>query len=286
MKRILAGACLAAGLGTAAAFGAQGARLGVFVPEMFFPSAREHFDPILADGTELGIGGRYLLPLSEDRFGEVSIGDYVGLARWRLGRQTRLQVNLGGGILSRFNFSTVKNSLEVTDFTAAAPFDLTLRGGHAVRFGFWHTSSHLGDDYILRVRPAIVKKSLDSLKAIYAFSPKDRWRAYGGGAYAFNTVGIQGRGALQFGLEYMGATRWGPGIRWYVAQDTQTWERVKWNPTYCLQSGLRFSDEKRIAAAKVYVEYFTGRQYFLQFNDVHETRWSFGVGFDIGNPIK
>jgi hypothetical protein len=49
---------------------------------------------------------------------------------------------------------------------------------------------------------------------------------------------------------------------------------------------VRFDDAKRIAAARLFLEYFSGRQYFLQFLEAHESRWTLGLNFEIGNPTR
>src|SRR5581483_11810883 len=114
-----------------------------------FPSAREFYYPLLADPTELGYSGRYLWQVGGLRYGEITVGDYLGLLRWKLSPGWYLQWNIGGGVLGRFDMNTVRNALQVADYTACVPFDLH-HEHHTVRMGIWHTSSHLGDDFIAK----------------------------------------------------------------------------------------------------------------------------------------
>lgn len=255
------------------------------LPDTTFPSAKDYFETLLADPNELGYGGTFLMPVGADEFGEVTLGDYVGLLRWNLG-DVGVQWNLGGGINARFNLSTPQNEMEVVDFTAASPVDIHWGNYHTVRVGPWHTSSHLGDDYIKRVRPTILKRSQDILKTVYSFQPNPQVRLYGGGSLAFNTVALPGRTALQAGGEVLSPYFHGHLAQLYLAQDLQMWERVGWNPSYTIRAGVRFSDQKRIAAARCYVEYFTGRRLALQFYNQRETFWGLGLNFEIGNPTR
>ena len=121
-----------------------------YIPEPL-TSAREYYAPPLADPTEPSYGGRLIYPPGGNRYGEITIGDYVGLTRWRvLGMDT--QLNIGGGAIARFNLTTPQNNLEVVDFSAGMPLDVSVAKGKTLRLAYWHVSSHLGDDYIARIR--------------------------------------------------------------------------------------------------------------------------------------
>ena len=250
-----------------------------------FPSAKEYFEPFIADPTELSYGGRYVLLVGGDRLGEIMIGDTAGIVRWDWGGRG-VQVNLAGGAIARFNLSTAQNSLDVLDLTGAVPIDIRLGPGHTIRTGAWHTSSHLGDDFIDRQMPVHNRTSMDSFKAYYAYVPGPSVRLYAGTGYAVNKQNMKGRNMLQFGSEWYGPRVLSDKAQVFAAQDLQSYKRSHWNPSYNLRGGLRFADSKRIAAAKVFIEYFSGRQYFLQFYDSKETRWTFGINFEIGNPVR
>ncbi|MBI4347834.1 MAG: DUF1207 domain-containing protein [Elusimicrobia bacterium] len=273
-------ALVAAALAVVAAAGTR----NDLVPEAL-PSAREYFEPLMADPTEPSYGGRLIYPPGGARYGEVTVGDYVGLTRLRLGGLAA-QLNLGGGAITRFNLTTKRNNLEVVDFSAGVPLDVSFGRGKTLRIGYWHTSSHLGDDYIERVRPPIRKRAFDAVKAMVTWTPFEWARAYAGGSLLFNTIHLRGRGAFQLGLETLSRPLWTPDARAFLAQDFQTFERVKWQPSYNIRGGLRWSDPKRIAAASVFMEFFTGRLYYLQFQELHETHWGFGLRFEIGNPVR
>src|SRR5208282_5095958 len=221
---------------------------------------------------ELGYSGRYLFQVGGKRFGEVTIGDYVGILRWSLAPGWDMQWNMGGGVEARFDLNTSLNALDVADFTLAAPLDIH-HDSSTLRIGYWHTSSHLGDDYIGQTGTTVEKHSDDLIKAIYSYAPIEEIRLYGGGSYAFNVININGRSVLQGGIElvtpYFGDHR----AQWFLAQDLQSFQRVGWNPNYTARAGLRLSDVKRIAAVKMFLEYFTGHYYFLQLYEQKESRF-------------
>ena len=264
---------------------ANAARLEGIVPEQPFPSAREYYPPLAADPTEPAYGGRMIYPPGGARFGEITIGDHVGLTRWRLADRWNAQLNLGGGVMSRFNMSTERNSLEVVDFDLSVPLDIVFEPNQVLRLAYWHTSSHLGDDYIGREHPQQEKRAFDALKAMVSWTPSEALRFYGGGSFAFNQINLGGRGALQAGIEFMSRPVWGI-THLFLAQDLQSQERVGWNASYNIRGGLRWFDVKRIGAASLFAEYFTGREYYLQFQERRESHWGFGLRFEIGNPVR
>jgi len=260
------------------------ARAGGLLPVSEFPSAREYYPPLAADPVEPSYGARMVYPPGGARFGEISLGDYVGLTRWRLADRWRAQLNLGGGVISRFNLSTERNSLEVVDFSFTLPLDIVIEPNRVLRLSYWHTSSHLGDDFIARAHPLPTKRALDAFKSMLSYTPTDWLRLYGGGSFAFNQINLGGRGALQLGAELESRAFWGIN-HLFLAQDIQSHERVAWNPSYNIRGGLKWFDVKRIAAASLFVEYFTGHPYYLQFQEERESHWGFGLRFEIGNPV-
>ena len=152
-----------------------------------FPSAREFYYPLIADPTELGYSGRYLYQVGGGHYAEITVGDYLGLLRWQLPSDWIIQLNIAGGVLARFDMNTIRNALEVTDFTAGLPLDFH-HGDSTVRMGIWHTSSHLGDDFLKVNDVVIQKRSDDMLKVIYSYSPTKWLRLYSGGSYAFHVI--------------------------------------------------------------------------------------------------
>jgi len=250
------------------------------------PSAQEFYYPLMADPTELGFSGRYFHQTGGADFSEVSLGDYLGVLRLRLPANWVMQLNVGGGVLARFDMSSVRNALEVADYTACLPLDIH-RGAHTIRMGYWHTSSHLGDDFI-KDNPGFVlqKRTTDSMKATYSYTPTDWVRAYGGGSYAFNAVNVGGRSILQGGLELLSPYFGGHSAQLFLAQDFQSLQRVHWNPAYTVRAGVRATNSRHYGAARLFVEYFTDHYYFLQLYEHSESHVGIGLSLEIGNPTK
>jgi hypothetical protein len=244
----------------------------------FFPDAHEVFSPLRADPRELQYALRLILPVSRKLIGEAAMGDYIGLVRWTIG-STQLQVNGGGGVFGRFNISGVADDMESVDFFANVPLDWR-SGRWSGRFMMFHTSSHLGDDFVKRERVTSEKHSWDCLRWLVAFSPSKKLRLYGGYSYAFRRLPLgTKRNMLQGGAELY-TRRYAKHFEYYWANDFQSWERSDWNPGFTSQAGLRvYKNETSTRGIAFFMEFQTGPQSQGQFFRQKETRWSLGTRF-------
>lgn len=249
----------------------------------FLPGAHDLFPSLMADPRELQFAARAVLPVDHKLLGEAAMGDYLGLYRWALPFPGQyLQVSVGGGAFGLFDLASTTNDMQVVDFYANLPVDWR-KGKWSVRFMPYHTSSHLGDDYLKATDQTTVKHSWDNLLGLVAYEPWNRLRLYGGYTYVMRTLpeGLQ-RNALQAGFEWHSAW-WAHGrLRGYWANDFQSWQRTQWNPQYNSQWGIKLNrsagDPRGIS---VFVEFGTGHQPQGQFYLNKETHWVLGLKFGL-----
>jgi hypothetical protein len=147
----------------------------------------------------------------------------------------------------------------------------------------YHTSSHLGDDYIADSGRTPTKHAWDNLRWLASYDTNPHLRLYAGYNYAFRVLpGHQGRNSLQGGFETY-SDFWAKGhAQTYWANDFQTFERADWNPMFSSQLGIKFvkaPTESRGMA--LFMEFMTGRQPHGQFFMEEETRWNLGIKFDL-----
>ena len=136
----------------------------------FLPPAHELFLPLRADPRELQYALREAAPVSHGPLGEAAVGDYLGLYRWDLGSGKAFQVSVGGGAFGRFDLSSKTDDLESVDYYGNLPFDFR-DGPWSMRFMPYHTSSHLGDDYLKRTGIVTEKHAWDNLKWLVSYEP-------------------------------------------------------------------------------------------------------------------
>jgi hypothetical protein len=248
----------------------------------FFANPKEVFRPLIADPWELQLGLRLLTPVGGRKFGEVAVGDYFGLYRWRLPwPDTYLQWSIAGGLFGRFELQTEQNGNEVIDYMASMPFDARF-GKWSVRFLPYHMSSHLGDDYIKQTGNTGLKYSFENIKMLASYEPTSHLRLYGGYNYILrNRTDYLGRSAFQAGTEWRSHWFAGEQLQMYWANDFQSWQRTAWNPNLITQLGFRLArtpTSKQVLA--FYVEYGSGRRTYGQFFQQKESRWVGGLRFE------
>jgi len=240
------------------------------------------FAPLLGDPRELQFALRMAYPQKEVTAAEVAIGHYYGIYRWVLpGDIGAMQVNIGGGIFPRFDFSYDKN-LQVIDFYGNIPFDVRI-GKWSNRFMVYHVSSHLGDDYIRSTGQLGTNNSWNSLRDILSYDVVEALRLYGG--YTYNLLYVpadQKLQAYQAGFEINSNVFSGGEARAYWANDMQWWERTGWNPMFNSQIGIKVGKNPITGRGVSYfLEYTSGSEYYGQFFNREETRVGFGFKFDI-----
>jgi hypothetical protein len=93
--------------------------------------------------------------------GEASISASAAVLRLAgTGAEDALVVGLESAAFARFSFQVVTRELVNTDWIFTAPL-VWHRGDHWYRLRYYHTSSHLGDEYQQRFGPSSVNFSRD-----------------------------------------------------------------------------------------------------------------------------
>ena len=250
----------------------------------WLPSSKEYFWPLLADPTEPHYGVRLTMPAKRRRVGEIALGDTLGVYRFHSGA-TDVQLNLGGGVIGRFDVSKLTNDFQAADFTFALPVDVH-RGRHDLRLMYWHVSSHLGDDFIAHESPVLRKALTDELRWLYSFGP-GRLRFYGGHAWAFS-VSPHGsrRNRFHGGAEWSGRPFLNGRAHALLAGHLERLERAGPGLDLTLRAGVRVADEQRVGALTYFVEFFNGHLPYQQFTSRRETHGALGLRFEMGNPIR
>jgi hypothetical protein len=101
----------------------------------------------------------------------------------------------------------------------------------------YHQSSHLGDGYLLRVRPTRVTLFYESVALLVAQQWRG-WRAYAGGEYLFHREPEALKPAvLQAGVEYYGPRLWGEA-RFLAGLDLKSPQQHGYEVDTSLQLGL------------------------------------------------
>ena len=175
--------------------------------------------------------------------GEVAISGTVALARLAgSGPDDALVVGLEGMAYARFSFQVVTRELVNSDWLFAVPL-VWHRGDHWLRLRYFHTSSHLGDEYQRRFGPSSINFARDGADLTAYLRPNAAWaRAAGLGVYGLVFWSVNSHPEqrplreARAGLE-LDPGRGAPG-RPFLTVDVHAEEGTDWTPRYTAQVGI------------------------------------------------
>lgn len=175
--------------------------------------------------------------------GEVAISGTAAVAR--LAGSTpddAVVVGLEGAAFARFSFRVITRELVNTDWLFALPL-VWHRGEHWLRLRYFHTSSHLGDEYQKRFGPSSINFSRDGADVTAYVRPGGAWaRRLGLGVYGlvFRSVNShpeeRGLWEARAGMEVDpgGGALWHP----FLTADVHAEEGTDWAPRVTVQIGI------------------------------------------------
>jgi hypothetical protein len=157
-------------------------------------------------------------------------------------------------------------------------------GGLALRGGWNHLSSHLGDEYIERTGRARVAYKREEVLLGASWDVDESWRIYGEGGYAYDLGNkeVQSAGRLEAGLELTPQAQWWNGrMGWYAATDVSSYQDNDWDPNLTLQAGLVINVDDLDRVYRFGVQYYAGRSQLGEFFKYKERIISLGFWFDL-----
>lgn len=235
------------------------------------------YQSYLAGEKEPRISSAWLNESDRGRVWDVTLGGRVGL--WRYGTTDGLhpqgvQFDIEGAALVRLD-PEANTDVEAADFRFGML--LTWREGPwATKTGYYHISSHLGDEFLLR-NPGHPRYNYvrDSAIAGLSYDATPEIRLYGEAAFA---IGNQG-GALpwefQYGMEYRSAStsRWGGPV---AAINGHSREDFDWITGVNVISGWQWRGEQTQHRFRIGMQYYHGPA--LQYSFVRQTETLLGGG--------
>ncbi|TCV86334.1 DUF1207 domain-containing protein [Sulfurirhabdus autotrophica] len=170
--------------------------------------------------------------------GAVGFGESFGFYRLQGEKPgDGLQISLSGGLFAQFDLDAPSSDLVNADYIIGLPITYR-RGDYSARVRLYHQSSHLGDEYLLRVKPERVNLSYEAVEVITS-KKWDNWRAYFGGEYLLHREPANlDRISLHGGGEYIGSTNyWGIG-RFVAGLDLKSFQEHGWSIDTSLKAGF------------------------------------------------
>lgn len=277
-------ACLAAGAEAPVADPAA-----VEGPSFTLAPTSHIYSPYLADPRRVTFGFQFIgISQSEipdtglSRFG-LRMGGRLELFNWtRQAEPSRqLQANLEIGFRGQFD---LKHNLDNIGWDGSYGLLLSYRHNPAFawRVGFYHTSSHIGDEYAQRTGRTRIAYTREEILAGMQINLTPTWQYYleAGSGYNQYKKPLQRRYRAQTGIQYQ-QTGFAISQRlgWYAALDLSAYEERDWNTNKALQVGFAFA--ARPHTWRLALDYYDGQSVLGEFFMYDEKYVSLSLYLDI-----
>lgn len=219
-------------------------------------------------------GATYLDAALGGRLGILRYAGNPSAGRWSW------QLDVEASVHPRLNLGHIRRAMESADFRYAVP--ITARQGPlALKFGYAHLSSHVGDEFLERnlafVRVNYVRESA-FLGVTY--EPLADWMTYAEAGYAVYVSGGAEPWEIQLGSEYsLPIERCGCG-RPFVAIHGHLREEADFGGSLATTAGWEWRGADGDRYLRVALEYRRGKSSQLEFFDREERL--FGIGVQVG----
>ncbi|MGE5546802.1 MAG: DUF1207 domain-containing protein [Solirubrobacterales bacterium] len=239
------------------------------------------FDPLIADPrwTHFSATWQYWGGDSGlQNVGAASLGHDFSFYQAPLG-EGRWDFGLQAGVFAIFDLDAASKDLVNADYWVGIPLSYR-QGPWQGRVRLYHQSSHLGDEYLLRVRPQRINLSYEAvdLKISRTFVG-DAVRLYGGVGWMFDRDPSDLDPWMgQVGVELRSPWSLADGVRPILAVDLQSAEESHWQIDSSVRAGVELENLRDSGyRLMLLLEYFHGRNPNGQFYDTTIDTWGIGI---------
>jgi hypothetical protein len=212
---------------------------------------------------------------------DITLGGRVGL--WRYGTTNAYfpegwQIDLEGAATPRLDFEHDMNVVSA-DFRAGLPITYGV-GPWRTKLGYYHLSSHLGDEQLIAFpNTPRYNYTRDALIIGQAYYILPTTRIYAETSWAFNSDQAD-PWEFQFGIEYAPALPTGLHGAPYAAANCLLREEVNYSGCLTIQAGWSWREGPSAHLLRIGFEYFNGLSDQGQFWNQFEHKIGAGIWFD------
>ncbi|TWT71466.1 DUF1207 domain-containing protein [Crateriforma conspicua] len=215
-------------------------------------------------------------------FWDATLGGRVGLLRYGTGQAdgaSGWQWDLEGAVITRLDLLHAED-VESMDYRFGTEITWA-EGPWAMKFGYFHISSHVGDEYLIR-NPTFTRINYvtESWIAGGSYRPRDDIRLYGEFANAFRASGGAARYQFQTGAEYTPIAKVTRRGAPFAAVNLNFREAVDYDVSTTLQAGWSFQSPKSGRRIRFGAQYGDGPTSQFSFFQNRESYLGLGVWFD------
>ena len=211
---------------------------------------------------------------------EATLGGRTGIMRFGNGDPTNpegWQLDIEGAAIVRLNLDEERD-VEASDFRFGVPLTYG-KGPIQYKFGYYHISSHLGDEFIERTGGTRINYVRDAIVFGVSYNPNPCWRLYGETAVAFFTAGGAEPWEFQFGAEYAKPGPTGFYGTPFIATNAHLREELDFGGDWTLQAGWLWRGVTE-RTFRLGLHYMNGKSTQYQFFGQNEEQLGVGIWYD------
>ncbi len=218
------------------------------------------FKPLVADPRWPHFGAAYQYYLDGGQLtnaAAVSFGESFAFYRNRLGGWW-WEIGLHAAVFSVFDIDSPSFDLVNADYMVGLPLTFRYEDFSAM-LRFFHQSSHLGDEFLLRTQTNRINLSYESVDLLLSYEFGEVLRLYGGAGYLFHqTPSNLDALSAQYGVELRSPwpareARWRP----LAAVDVKHREENGWSADVSARAGIEIDGILATRKVQILLEYFS-----------------------------
>ncbi len=239
------------------------------------------YDLYLASPHEPRFGSQWVSIKEGDPVWDVALGGRVGIIRYGTSNAVwpeGWQFDIEGAGFPRLTLDENRDLISA-DFRFGTPLTYR-RGVWEAKFGYYHLSSHLGDEFMLS-HPGIERLNYvrDSLLLGWAIHPNPDVRLYGEAGWAFYADGGAEPWEFRFGFEYSPGQPTGFVGAPFFATNVHLREEVNFGGNVAVQAGWQWRGRSG-HLFRAGLHYLNGKSNQYQFHRRFEEQLGFGLWYD------
>lgn len=234
----------------------------------------------------------YLAGVRESRFGSVwfyerdqgwlwdsALGGRVGLLRYgtRGYRPEGFQIDVEGAAFPRLDLEEDLD-LVSTDFRVGVPLTYA-RGPWEAKLAYYHLSSHLGDEFLLKTGATRDNYSRDAIVVGLAVRPVEPVRLYAEAGWSYYTSGRAEPWEFQFGIDLASLRPTSLAGAPFAAVNAHLREEVDFGGNFVAQLGWQWRGESG-QALRTGFQYLNGKSPQFEFVNQFEEQFGIGLWYD------
>lgn len=236
----------------------------------------------LAGVKESRFAGRWLHDKDLGWMWDITLGGRVGILRYgttSVDHPEGWQIDMEGAGMPRLDLEHEERDLISADFRFGIPLTYG-RGNYQMKLAFYHLSSHLGDEYMVRHSTLVRRNySRDVLVWGHSYFLTPDIRLYGEAGWAYNYDGGTEPWEFQFGIDYSPAGPSGQRGAPFFAINGHLREEFDFGGNLAVETGWQWRGNSG-HLFRLGMHYFQGMSDQWEFFDQYEEKLGFGVWYD------